>query len=252
MTRIRKPRPRPILRAAAYVPVEGPRPNASQLAAAKHRAQPGRPTHDTEPIAPLKRAASIPPRQWLPLAGAGVLIILAMIALATYGTPQQPTALAITSQPTAAPTALPAVPTPTPEPPRTISAYAAPDGAVLGPIELDRMMTPKAHYGSAWIQADVEGSGLVWVRAADVPDLALVGPDLTVADAPPQSGQGLTLYQPPVVPFEPAPLIVPTDAPTDAPTAAPVPTDAPIVEIGPDTPPAGEFGGPGSSSGGDW
>lgn len=61
---------------------------------------------------------------------------------------------------------------------RLLIAFAAPDGQPLGAIESTRAITPTAHYGSAWIQADVQGSGLVWLRAADSPDLAIVGPDL--------------------------------------------------------------------------
>src|SRR5439155_780403 len=41
-----------------------------------------------------------------------------------------------------------------------------------------RPLTPTAHYGNDWIQADVAGSGLVWLRRSDSPDLAIVGPDL--------------------------------------------------------------------------
>lgn len=61
---------------------------------------------------------------------------------------------------------------------RLLVAFAAPEGSVLGPIESTRAITPTAHYGQAWIQADVAGSGLVWLRASDAPELAIVGPDL--------------------------------------------------------------------------
>jgi len=61
---------------------------------------------------------------------------------------------------------------------RLLIAFASPDGDPLGAIESTRLITPTAHYGSDWIQADVAGSGLVWLRQADVPALAIVGPDL--------------------------------------------------------------------------
>jgi hypothetical protein len=61
---------------------------------------------------------------------------------------------------------------------RLLIAFAAPDGQPLGAIESTRPLTPTAHYGEGWIQADVRGSGLVWLRRSDSPDLAIVGPDL--------------------------------------------------------------------------
>lgn len=61
---------------------------------------------------------------------------------------------------------------------RLLIAFASPDGFILGAIESTRAITPTAHYGDSWIQADVHDSGLVWLRASDAPDLAIVGPDL--------------------------------------------------------------------------
>jgi hypothetical protein len=69
-------------------------------------------------------------------------------------------------------------PSPTMPPAAMLPAYAAPNGAALGQIEATRDITPTAHYSSDWIQADVQGSGLVWLRAVDFPRLAIVGPDL--------------------------------------------------------------------------
>ena len=69
------------------------------------------------------------------------------------------------------------VPPPTPEA-VMLPAFAAPDGAELGQIEATRAITTVAHYGADWIQADVQGSGLVWLRVSDWPQLAIVGPDL--------------------------------------------------------------------------
>lgn len=67
---------------------------------------------------------------------------------------------------------------------RLLIAFAAPDGQPLGAIESTRAMTMTAHYGAAWIQADVAGSGLVWLRASDSPELAIVGPDLAPKPTP--------------------------------------------------------------------
>jgi hypothetical protein len=64
-----------------------------------------------------------------------------------------------------------------------LPAYSAPD-VPLGPIEATRAMTPTAHYGQDWIQAVVTGSGRIWLRAADWPTLAIVGPDLAPRAAP--------------------------------------------------------------------
>ncbi|MDQ2995712.1 MAG: hypothetical protein M3R61_01460 [Chloroflexota bacterium] len=97
------------------------------------------------------------------------------------------------SRPASAPQAVPAPPhtrgdgvaTPSPIPAaapavagRLLIAFGAPDGNPLGAIESTRAITPTAHYGDAWIQADVQGSGRIWLRASDAPDLAITGPDL--------------------------------------------------------------------------
>lgn len=81
-----------------------PRPDASKRVAALHRAvQVGRPTHDTEPIAPLAR----PARRYLPFAIGAALIVL-IIGAASYQLSRLPSAqpLAITPATTmTAPTA---------------------------------------------------------------------------------------------------------------------------------------------------
>jgi hypothetical protein len=209
-----------------------PRPKASQTVAALHRAAgPGRPTHDTQPITPLAR----PTRQYLPF-GIGALVLIAlMIGMTSWQLARKPVALQITPAATAPAqvlqTASVSSPAPTSEAtalPRTISAYAAPNGTLLGPIELDRMIVPVAHYGSTWIQADVEGSGLIWLRAGDVPDLAVTGPDLApVAVQPPQTGRGpnVNAWTPPEA----------TSAPAVEPTVAPTPTIV-WATVGPVTP----------------
>jgi hypothetical protein len=86
--------------------------------------------------------------------------------------PQAPPTPLATVQATSIPTSPPA---------RVVArynAYAAPDGALLGQVEADRQITPVAHSGDDWVQALVADSGLVWLRAADWPELAITGPDL--------------------------------------------------------------------------
>jgi hypothetical protein len=168
-----------------------PRLKASQRVAAQKRAR----HDDTEPITPVAHSRSA-----LPFGVGAVLIIIAMIGMASYGPSRLPgVPLAVTPGPSTA--AFLSAPTPAPaQSPaptaaiRTIGAYASPDGLLLGQIEATRKITPVAHYGANWVQADVAGSGLVWLRAQDVPDLAIVGPDLSPAAAEqPQTGRGLTV-----------------------------------------------------------
>lgn len=51
---------------------------------------------------------------------------------------------------------------------RALVAYDAPDGQALGAIEAGRSYQVLASYGASWLQADVTGSGVVWLRAADL------------------------------------------------------------------------------------
>ena len=110
---------------------------------------------------------------------AGGMIGLVLIALTVWfgAAPARitpaPTAIAsnVTS-PTFAPRATPA--------PAMIAAYGAPNEAPRWQIEATREMTPVAHLGDDWIQADVQGSGVIWLKASDWPSLAVIGPDLAV------------------------------------------------------------------------
>lgn len=92
---------------------------------------------------------------------------------------------------------------------RLLIAFAAPDGQPLGAIEATRAITPTAHYGAGWIQANVSGSGLVWLRAADAPELAIVGPDLSPRPT----------LAPAAAPAQPAATDPPPTAPTQCATA---------------------------------
>lgn len=51
--------------------------------------------------------------------------------------------------------------------PRAVVAFAAPDGAVLGPVEAGRAFTFISAI-DGWLFLDIEGSGRVWVRASDL------------------------------------------------------------------------------------
>lgn len=166
-----------------------PRPKASQQVAAQKRRttnNEGRATEDTP--------STIPVRRYVPyIVGAAVLIVAILVTQRQFD--RAPVPLAITPGPStaaflAASTAAPAPLSATPAAIRTIGAYAAPDGLLLGQIDETREITPVAHYGAGWVQADVSGSGLVWLRVSDVPDLALTGPDLAPVA---QAGQGSTI-----------------------------------------------------------
>lgn len=196
-----------------------PRPDASKQVAAAHRAR--QDDEAPELTTPATTRAAVP-------FGIGALLVtLLMIGMASYQLSRAPgRPLAITPAPTDAPAqafstgpkiAPTAAPAPTSAPtalPRTIGAYAAPDGALLGQIAADRAIVPVAHYGTGWI-AYQDGTGLVWLRASDVPGLALVGPDLAPIAAQPQTGQGLTVDTTVWVPAA-------TPVPPAAPTAAPI------------------------------
>ena len=64
-----------------------------------------------------------------------------------------------------------------------VVAYAAPDGTVLGPVDADRAYTITARYGTDWLQADIDGSGLVWIRSQELGMVTVAGalPDLRPA-----------------------------------------------------------------------
>lgn len=124
--------------------------------------------------------------------GLGLLLLALLAYLWASGDARPP---APPHLPAAAPASSPqhgdgvAAPSPIPAAPpavagRLLIAFAAPDGQPLGAIESTRAITPTAHYGDDWIQADVAGSGLVWLRASDAPELAITGPDLEPRPAP--------------------------------------------------------------------
>lgn len=99
---------------------------------------------------------------------------------------------------------------------RALVAYDAPDGQALGAIEAGRTYQVLASYGASWLQADVTGSGVVWLRAADL--LGAPG--------------GLVDLQP-----TPAPRIVVVSAPVPAPAYTPPTPDFQQMSEPPAPPP---------------
>jgi len=68
---------------------------------------------------------------------------------------------------------------------RAVVAYDAPEGRVIGAINQGAAYRVVARYGVDWLQADVDGSGVVWLRAADLFDLPTDLADLA-PETPPQ------------------------------------------------------------------
>lgn len=146
------------------------------------------------------------------LAGVALLCLFALVW--AWRTEPEPVSAPVTPRPTAQPTLAPTVqPTsaPTVPPVRLLAAFAAPDGVTLGTVEATRPMTPTARYGDDWVQAQVQGSGLIWLRAADL-DVALAG----LLDLAPRP-TAAPVYVPPAPVWEPEP----------EPTAPPAPTADP-------------------------
>jgi hypothetical protein len=121
-------------------------------------------------------------RQELLSAGVVALLLLLALLYISSGQPAAPTAVLpqATALAAAAPVAHP-TPVATPAPVAMRDAFAAPEGLRLGAIEATRAITPVAHFGADWIQADVAGSGRIWLRKRDWPSLALTGDNLEIA-----------------------------------------------------------------------
>lgn len=67
---------------------------------------------------------------------------------------------------------------------RAVVAYDAPDGRVIGAIDQGHAYRVVARFGVDWIQAAIDGSGMVWLRAADLFDLPQGLADLRPTDGP--------------------------------------------------------------------
>lgn len=162
--------------------------------------------------APAPPAPAIAPQlgrhTYVQLYGA-LAIIAVFLGVAIYAF--WPKATAPTTTPRSAPTtaathAAAIIPALTPLPTATASAvmvvgWAAPDGAVLGPVPLPPAAT--ARFGDDWLGFPWQG-GMVWIRRADWPTAPIAGlPDLT----PPTPA--------PIVVWQPAPAAVSAPSPTD-------------------------------------
>lgn len=194
--------------------IYAPRPKASQRVAAAQRARGDE--EDETVAAPTK----LPPA--LIVAAVGIAFGVALVLL--LGTPHAATPLVLPTPQAAAfapPTDAP-LPTPTPAT-FIVSAYAAPDGALLGPVDLDgEAVQAVARAGASWVQLERGDHTRVWFRRGDLPANLSVPdalPDLAV-QPPPQTGRGLTVEQVPAeapVPDAPTPLPAP---PTSVPARA--------------------------------
>ena len=192
-----------------------------------------------------------------------ITIMVASVLLQRSPTPQLQSVI-IVATPSVMPT--PSIPTATPVSLSTetrlnaaVVAYDAPNGNVLGPIESDRAYTIVARYGSDWLQADMTGSGPVWIKSdelgtvtvtANLPDLRPTptaeivyvvreGPQpagmATVANAPapPAVGTQRDGSQPTPIREKPTPVRTEAEQFWTFPTAQPLPR-TPGVEVSSD------------------
>jgi hypothetical protein len=138
--------------------------------------------------------------------------------------------------------ALPLPPTATPSPPIVTPAYqvamSAPNhtgacavigysapslDAQLGAIEPQRPYTPTERIGDEWLQAQVAGSGLIWLRPIELACLAAV-PDIATPVPPAVPPAPVVML---AAPARVEPLALPTVVvPTSPPVSPPSPTAA--------------------------
>ncbi len=221
-----------------------PRTRAEQQAARARARTAARTTLDGDA---LPTTQPIPLKKYLPLAiGAGIMIVL-LVVMMTFqlsGGISAPGALVITPAAEETPQSSvfggqpeqPAAEAPTAAPEQTmLDVYGAPNQQPFAQVEGDRVISPIAHYGADWIQAEVSGgAGVVWLRTADLPGIAITGPDLAPKEPPAQTGRGLgdtapaePAWQPPAEPApaeehtEPAPAPGMTISPASDPQATP-------------------------------
>jgi hypothetical protein len=115
---------------------------------------------------------------------------------------------------------------------RAVVAFDAPDGQVLGAIEGGRRYRVLARSGLSWAQLDVDGSGAVWVRLAELDALAGALDLATPVPTPPPQVRYITS--------------LPAPAPPPAADAAPAVDAAPAAD--PEQPPPLPPGSPPGSS----
>ena len=163
----------------------------------------------------------------LPPPLAAVIVIFSLLAIglivgrirstpaAAVPTAQLPIILIASPLPVQPPTAVPPIQVAAVLPgtlARAVVAYDAPNGNVLGAIDAGRAYQVLARYGADWLQADVVGSGVVWLRSADVLDLPAGLADVQ----PPPAPQVVYVSVPQAPPQAPA-----SQAAESAPTPAP-------------------------------
>jgi hypothetical protein len=113
---------------------------------------------------------------------------------------------------------------------RACVAYDAPGGNAIGAIEQGRAYSVVARSGADWLQLDVDGSGLVWVKSGELnPDQANV-PDLATPIPQPQP---VYVYvpqpaQPVQAPQQPQP-VEPQIEVVNVPAATPTPQPPQVV-----------------------
>lgn len=169
-------------------------------------------------VEPEQEEATHAPRSIgrLELAGlvCGLLLAAVLIVLINHLMPAQepprapalPTAAAapgvVGNQPTSAPTPSPTAAT------VMVVGWAAPDGAVLGPVPLPVAAT--ARFGDEWLGFPWNG-GIVWIRRSDWPSAPLAGlPDLT-----PPTPAPIVVWQPPAAVEQVAPTRSAYEMPAD-------------------------------------
>lgn len=154
------------------------------------------------------RFAGLSPQTLLPIVAIGALLLAgALIVMTLRGGDRPQTVETQQAVPTAAVHA-PIVPTAVPAPvdPREVfanpvTAYASPDGAVLGPIEAGRRINGQiARYGTTWVSLDVDGSGRPWIKVSEY--------GKPLQDGLPDYGP-----KPEQLAAQPAPVIVPAWSP---------------------------------------
>ncbi len=153
---------------------------------------------------------------WLPLGPPSLVSAAGTPTMAAVGAILVQTPFAVEPPQAPAPTDVPLPPAPRLAGP--VTAYAAPDGATIGPIEAGRAYRVIARSGAGWAQIDAAGSGVVWVRADASLDLASA-PDLATPVPPPTSAPPMRQIIYIEATPEPTDPPQPTDPPPPAPTA---------------------------------
>lgn len=142
-------------------------------------------------------------------------------AVAAQPTPPLPIIIVATALAEMPPTAVPPVAQVAALPPnalrRAVVAYGAPDASTaIGAIESGRTYAVLARYGADWLQADVAGSGVVWLKADQLLDLPA----------------GLADLEPPPAPVVvERPIYVAVQQPARAPVVDAVSTPAPAYQV---------------------